>query len=183
VQYGLMLWRQPGGSPALAAVTLACLVASPILLSFDLVLFAVATFRAASTNPDVTRALSDIAWIGSELIWPMLGGGMALAGVLIRRTSRHGGDFPAWLGWLTLLVAAIEPFQIPIIFVKTGPFAANGLFAWYCTVGSWGIWALATGLVMWRSLGPAARQGAVVPGRDGPRATLRVSDLTATKGS
>jgi hypothetical protein len=183
VQYGLMLWRLPGGSPAVAAVALACLVASPILLSFDLVLFAVAAFRAASTSPDVTRALSDVAWIGSELIWPMLGAGMALGGVLILRTRREPGAFPGWLGWLGLVVAAVEPFQIPIIFVKTGPFAADGIFAWYFTVGSWGVWALASGAVMWRSLGPVAPPRGVQAGREEPRATLITSDLAATKGT
>jgi hypothetical protein len=100
----------------------------------------------------VTRALSDIAWIGSELIWPMLAAGMALAGILILRTYRHPGAFPAWLGRLSLAVAAVELFQIPIIFIKTGPFAADGAFAWYSTTGTWGVWALATGTAMWRLL-------------------------------
>lgn len=153
VQLGLMLWRLEGGSHAMAAVALVSLVASPILLSFDLAIFSVAAFRPAETSPDVTRALSDIAWIGSELIWPMLAAGMALAGILILKTQGSTGAFPRYLGWFSLFDAMVEMFQIPIIFVKSGPFAADGLFAWYATVSTWGVWAIGLSFAMYRILG------------------------------
>jgi hypothetical protein len=158
VQYGAMLWRldrtcPDGGSTVVVAVTITSLLASPILLSFDLAIFSIGAFRPTSTSPDVTRALSDVAWIGSELIWPMLAAGMALGGLLMLRTRHQAGGFPAWLGYYSLVAAAIELFQIPIIFVKTGPFSASGAFAWYSTTGSWGVWAIALSAVMWRALG------------------------------
>jgi len=157
VQYGAMLLKldraSPEGSLVVVAVTVASLAASPILLSFDLAIFSIAAFRPTSTSPDVTRALSDVAWIGSELIWPMLAAGMALGGMLMLRTRRQPGGFPAWLGYYSFLAAVIEFFQVPIIFVKTGPFSASGAFAWYSTTGSWGIWAVALSFVMWRILG------------------------------
>jgi hypothetical protein len=156
VQYGLMLWRLKDGSTAVAAVAMASLIASPILLSFDLAIFSIAAFRPTVTSPDVTRALSDVAWIGSELIWPMLAVGMALGGVLILRTQGQPGAFPAYLGWFSLFDAAVELFQIPIIFVKTGPFAADGVFPWYATVGTWGVWAVSLSVAMWRILGRTA---------------------------
>src|SRR6516165_7116518 len=87
VQFCLMLWRLEGRSHAVTAVTVASLAASPILLSFDLAIFGVAAFRPGETSPDVTRAMSDVAWLGSQHIWPMLALGMALAGVLIIKTG------------------------------------------------------------------------------------------------
>lgn len=161
VQYGLMLWRLPGGSPAVAAVAIACLVSTPVLLAFDLAIFSVAAYRPTDTSPDVTRALSDVAWIGSELIWPMLAMGMALSGALLLRTRGGLGAFPAYLGWFSLFDAVVELGQIPIIFVKSGPFAADGLFAWYATITTWGLWALCVSVAMWRILG-AARPARVV---------------------
>lgn len=163
VQYGYTLWKlnaasQDGGSPILVIVTVVSLLASPILLSFDLAIFAIAAFRPTTTSPDVTRALSDVAWISSELIWPMLAAGMCLGGILMLRTRRQRGGFPAWLGWYSLIAAAIEFFQIPIIFVKTGPLSGNGPFPWYSTTFSWGIWAICIGASMWRSLGAPAEQ-------------------------
>ncbi len=62
VQFCLMLWRLEGGSRAVTAVTVASLVASPILLSFDLAIFGVVVFRPGEISPDVTRAMSDVAW-------------------------------------------------------------------------------------------------------------------------
>jgi hypothetical protein len=153
VQFGLMLWRLQGGSRAVTAVTIASLLSTPILLAFDLAIFSVAAFRPTHTNPDVTRALSDIAWIGSELIWPMLCAGMALSGVLILKTRGTAGAFPVYLGYFSLFDAVVELFQIPIIFVKSGAFAADGIFPWYSTITTWGVWAVSLSVAMLRMLG------------------------------
>jgi hypothetical protein len=153
VQFCLMLWRLEGGSRAVTAVTLASLAASPILLSFDLAIFGVAAFRPDETNPDITRALSDIAWLGSQHIWPMLMLGMALAGILILKTQGRSGSFPSWLGYFSLVVAVCELGQLPIFFVKSGPFSGDGAGAWYLATFSWGPWILAAGWAMYRVLG------------------------------
>ena len=65
-----------------------------LVFATGLAIFSIAAFRPTSTSPDVTRALSDVAWIGSELIWPMLAAGMALSGMLMLRTSKQPGGFP-----------------------------------------------------------------------------------------
>lgn len=159
VQLGLTLRRLPGGSPTVAAVTIACLASTPVLLAFDCAVFAIAAFRPTDTSPDVTRALSDLAWISSELIYPMLAMGMALTGVLLLKTRGAPGAFPAYLGWFCLFDAVVEFGQAPIIFVKTGPFAADGVLSWYAAITTWGLWALALSVAMWRSLGsPVAAQ-------------------------
>lgn len=153
VQFCLMLWRLEGGSRAVTAVTVASLAASPILLSFDLAIFGVVAFRPSETSPDVTRAMSDVAWLGSQHIWPMLAAGMALAGILIVKTQGRSGSLPAWLGYFSLVVALCEFGQLPIFFFKTGPFSGNGVGAWYLATFTWGPWILAAGWAMYRVLG------------------------------
>lgn len=153
VQFCLMLWRLEGGSRAVTAVTVASLAASPILLSFDLAIFGVVAFRPSETTPDVTRAMSDVAWLGSQHIWPMLAAGMALAGILIVKTQGRSGSLPAWLGYFSLVVALCEFGQLPIFFFKTGPFSGNGVGAWYLATFTWGPWILAAGWAMYRVLG------------------------------
>jgi uncharacterized membrane protein YidH (DUF202 family) len=153
VQFCLMLWRLEGGSRAVTAVTVASLAASPILLSFDLAIFGVVAFRPSETTPDVTRAMSDVAWLGSQHIWPMLAAGMALAGILIVKTQGRSGSLPAWLGYFSLVVALCEFGQLPIVFFKTGPFSGNGVGAWYLATFTWGPWILAAGWAMYRVLG------------------------------
>jgi hypothetical protein len=153
VQFCLMLSRLEGGSRAVTAVTLASLAASPILLSFDLAIFGVAAFRPGETNPEITRALSDIAWLGSQHIWPMLMLGMALAGILILKTQGRSQSLPSWLGYFSLVVAVCELGQLPIFFVKSGPFSGDGAGAWYLATFTWGPWILAAGWAMYRVLG------------------------------
>jgi hypothetical protein len=158
VQFGLMLWRLEGGSHVVSAVTIATLAASPILLSFDLAVFGIAAFRPEDTSPDVTRALSDLAWLGSQLIWPMLALGMAVSGLLIIRTQGKPGSFPAWLGYFGLVCAVAELGQAGIIFDKSGPFAGDGALSWYLATFTWGPWILAAGWVMYRMLAREATQ-------------------------
>jgi uncharacterized membrane protein YidH (DUF202 family) len=153
VQFCLMLWRLEGGSRAVTAVTVVSLAASPILLSFDLAIFGVAAFRPSETSPDITRAMSDVAWLGSQHIWPMLALGMALAGVLIIKAQGRSGSLPTWLGYFSLVVALCEFGQLPIFFFKTGPFSGNGVGAWYLATFTWGPWILAAGWAMYRVLG------------------------------
>ncbi|TAM65654.1 hypothetical protein [Mycobacterium sp.] len=152
VQFCLMLWRLEGGSRAVTVVTVASLAASPILLSFDLAIFGVVAFRPGDTSPDVTRAMSDVAWLGSQHIWPMLALGMALAGVLIIRTQGRAESLPGWLGYFSLVVALCEFGQLPIFFFKTGPFSGNGVGAWYLATFTWGPWIVAAGWAMYRVL-------------------------------
>jgi hypothetical protein len=153
IQFGLMLRRLEGGSGIVSAVTVFSLAASPVLLSFDLAIFAVAAFRPATTAPMVTQALSDVAWLSSQHIWPMLTVAMALSGWLILRTQGQPESLPRWLGWFGLLCALCEFGQIPIFFVKTGPFSGNGAAAWYLATFSWGPWILAAGIAMLQVLG------------------------------
>jgi hypothetical protein len=103
------------------------------------------------------------------LIWPPLAAGMALTGVIIFKSRRQVGAFPAWAGVLSYLAAIAEPGQAVIIFNKSGPFAPNGAGSWYLAVFTWGPWIVALSIQMSRMLaqqhrlGTADRQAALVP--------------------
>ncbi|MGW5514352.1 hypothetical protein [Nocardia africana] len=151
LQLGYKLW-QADCSRIATIVAIVSLATTPILLSFDLAFFAVAVYRAGEASPDVTQAFSDVAWIGSMLIWPPLGFSMFLIGVLILRQRTQPAAFPMWLGWLSIVVAGVEPGQAGIIFEKSGPFAPNAISTWYAAVFTWGIWIIALTVVMVRRL-------------------------------
>lgn len=152
IQLGAMLRRLEGGSGLVAIVATVGTVSIPILLAFDCAVWAVAAYRPEATSPDVTRAFSDLGWISSMLIWPPLAAGMALTGVIIFRSRRTTGAFPAWAGWLSYLAAIAEPGQLPIIFNKSGPFAPNGAGSWYLAVFTWGPWIVLLSIQMFRML-------------------------------
>src|SRR5258708_5155125 len=83
IQLGAMLRRLEGGSGLVAIVATVGTVSIPILLAFDVAVWAVAAYRPGTTSPDVTRAMSDLGWISSVLCWPPLASGMGLAVVLL----------------------------------------------------------------------------------------------------
>lgn len=149
VQVGVMLWRRVELSRAAILVGVISLITTPTLLAFDITFFGIAAYRAGQVSPDVTQALSDIAWIGSMLIWPPLMAGMAILGVLVLQI-KGPSTFPRWTGWLSLFVAAAEPFQAAIIFFKDGPFGPRGWTTWYAAVFSWGAWIIALAVVLLR---------------------------------
>ena len=147
-----MLWRLDSGSHVATLVTIVCLAASPILLSFVIAIFAMPAYRPTEINPDVTLMISDLAWIGSMLIWPHLCVAMLMVGIIILKTQGRPESFPAWSGWVSIIAAAIEPFQGAILFTKSGPLAPDGLLTWYAAVFSWGPWILLLSIAMLRIL-------------------------------
>jgi hypothetical protein len=160
IQLGAMLRRLEGGSGLVAIVATVGTVSIPILLAFDCAVWSVAAYRPETSNPDVTRAFSDLGWISSMLIWPPLAAGMALTGVVIFKSRRQVGAFPLWAGWLSYLVAFAELGQAGIIFYKSGPFAPNGAGSWYLAVFTWGPWIVLLSVQMSRMLAQQHRLGA-----------------------
>ena len=118
LQLGVMLWRLDSGSHIATIATTVSLASSPIILSFNIPIMSIAAYRPADINPEITRAISDLAWLPSELIWPQLCVAMVLIGIIILKTQGRPESFPAWTGWLSLIAAAIEPFQAAIVFLK-----------------------------------------------------------------
>jgi hypothetical protein len=140
IQLGAMLRKLEGGQGLVTIVATVGITTIPILLCFDCAVWGVAAYRPMDTTPDVTRALSDVSWISSMLIWPPLCMGMILVGIVILKTRHLPGGFPKWLGWFSIFVGCVEPGQAGIIFDKTGPFAPDGLGSWYLAVFTWGPW-------------------------------------------
>jgi hypothetical protein len=152
IQLGAMLRRLEGGSGLVAIVATVGTISIPILLVYDVVVWAIAAYRPQDTSADVTRAFSDLGWISSMLIWPPLAAGMALTGVIIFKSRGQAGAFPVWLGWFSYIVAIAELGQAPIIFYKSGPFAPDGAGSWYLAVFTWGPWIIALSIQMSRML-------------------------------
>ena len=161
IQLGAMLRRLEGGSGLVAIVATVGTISIPILLVYDVVVWAIAAYRPQDTTADVTRAFSDLGWISSMLIWPPLAAGMALTGVIIMKTRRQAGAFPVWLGWFSYIVAISELGQAPIIFYKSGPFAPDGAGSWYLAVFTWGPWIIALSIQMFRMLAQQQKLGAL----------------------
>jgi hypothetical protein len=153
LQLGMMMKKLEGGSGLVSIVATVGITSISVLLTFDCAVWAIAAYRPASTNPDVTRAMSDLGWISSMLIWPPLCLGMVLVGIIILKRQGLPGSFPKWLGWFSLFVGVCEFGQAGIIFTKTGVLAPNGLGSWYLAVFTWGPWIILMSIEQFRILG------------------------------
>lgn len=159
IQLGVMFARRPELSRPAIVVAMVSLLSTPVLLAFDLTFFALAAYRAGDISPEITQGFSDVAWIGSMLIWPPLTASMVMIGILILQLDRPA-FIPRWLGWYSLWCAAAEPFQGLIIFFKHGPFGPRGITTWYLAVPTWGFWIVALSIVMVRVI--ASPKGSTV---------------------
>jgi hypothetical protein len=155
MQLGAMLWRLERGSRIATLAATVGLVSTPLLGTLDIAVFCVAAYRPSDINPEITRALSDVAWIASMLIWPPLMFGMIAVGIIILKTQGHRYSFPKWTGWASIVTGLMEPHQAAIIFTKTGLFAPDGLMSWYGAVFTWGPWIFLMGVAMIRMLNKA----------------------------
>jgi hypothetical protein len=151
IQLGVMLWRRRELSRPAIVAAMASLLSTPVLLAFDLTFFAMAAYRADHISPEIIQGFSDVAWIGSMLIWPPLAASMVVIGILILQLDPPA-FVPRWLGWYSLWCAAAEPFQGLIIFFKHGPFGPRGITTWYLAVPTWGFWIIALSIVMVRAV-------------------------------
>jgi hypothetical protein len=83
---------------------------------------AVAAYRPQGVNGEITRAMSDLFVLSGVAAIPAFTAFFAAAAIVILRT----GAFPAWLGWLLVVAAAVQPLTFGALFTKTGAFAGDG---------------------------------------------------------
>jgi hypothetical protein len=154
IQYSLMLWRlDPGvGHRVLTAGVGFCAMTIPFLMMVVTAFWTVAAYHAGSGDPQITRAMSDLGYIGS-FIWfwtaivTMAGGGWLM---LKFRGGPH--TFPSWLGRLGIVGGMTQAPAICVHFFHTGIWSLNGLLGWYVPLGGWFVWMLAVCPIMLRML-------------------------------
>jgi hypothetical protein len=101
----------------------------------------VAAFRE-ELSPETVRMLNDLAWV------PFVGltsTAVILAfsiGMAIFSDQRDTPVFPRWLGWFNVWAATMFTPGSLCVFFKHGPFAYNGLIAWYLPVCVFSIWGV-----------------------------------------
>jgi hypothetical protein len=127
----------------LAYVQLVCGFALLLLVLLPIALIALAAFRP-ERPAESTQLLNDIAfftlfWVFSTPVVEYLSMG---AFSLLDRSERP--LFPRWAGWFDLAVAAIFVTGAPVLFVKEGPFAWDGILAFWAVLFAFSGWVLVT---------------------------------------
>jgi hypothetical protein len=132
--------RMGGRHQALAATQLASgvLTFTPLFLSG--IFFAVAAFRP-ERPPGEILLLSDLGWLFLVMPTPGFLVGLAALGFAILGDTSEQRVFARWVGYFNFWVGILGLGGVMIPLFKTGPFAWNGLFAYWLPLVAFGVWA------------------------------------------
>jgi hypothetical protein len=119
------LLRIATGTPRLPSIVLAGGLLAGATLLVGSTSEAVAAYRPQAVDPGLTRAFSDVFVLAGVAGIPGFIAFFGASALVILRT----GAFPAWLGWLLLVAAAVQLLTFGALFTKTGAFAGDGVLA------------------------------------------------------
>lgn len=107
----------------------------------------ITTFRL-DRSPELTQTLNDIAWLnivgGLTIYLPTL---FTISIASFMDDSKNP-VFPRWFGYMCLLVFFGQASGQLVFFFKTGPFAWNGLLAFYIPMIAFFVWFVVTFYLM-----------------------------------
>lgn len=148
------LKRIEGSTPLLPYAQLSAGSMGIMFFILPAIFFLITAYRP-DRPPEITYLMNDISWIFTVLPWPMAFMQNICIGLAVISDKSANPIFPRWLGffnfWLALMLV---PASI-LIFVKSGPFAWNGLFAFWIPANVFGIWF---GVMLWLLLKAIKRQ-------------------------
>lgn len=125
-----------------------------LLFALPFMVMAAAAFRAERSAEGVLL-LNDLAWlplvgIGSPAIVQCL-----VIAIAVLRDRRAEPVLPRWVAYFNIWCAVLFFPGTTIIFFQTGPFAWNGLFAFYVPLTVFTAWFL---VMAWALLGSVSRE-------------------------
>jgi hypothetical protein len=138
--------------PALVYIQVGCVAIGTLTGVIDMTIWAVAAFRPQQTSAQTLLLLNDIGWflflfaISPFCLW------LLTVGIAILTDGTAEPVFPRWLGFLSLWAALLSVPAGLILFFKHGPFAWNGLIAFYIPLVVFFVWLVAINIYVFREL-------------------------------
>lgn len=135
----LHLRRIEGGSPLMTYTQLSAGSVGILFFIIPAVCFLITAFRP-DRPPELTYLMNDFSWIITVIVWPPAFMQNVSIGVAILRDGSPNPIFPRWLGYFQFWVALLFVPGSLLPFFKTGPFAWNGIFAFWIPGGVFSAW-------------------------------------------
>lgn len=131
--------RMSGGSSTLAYTQLVSGSMSVAIVLFPVMLWTVASFRP-ERSPELVQLLNDMAWLITAM--PFAPGVIqnVTIGIAILSDKSPQRIMPRWVAYMNFWMAALFLPSILMVFFKTGPFAWNGLLAFWLPLAAFSIW-------------------------------------------
>jgi hypothetical protein len=176
----VQLRRIEGRSPASAycQMTLGGLLILELIV--PLMIMATAAFRPDRSESAI-QTLNDLGWL---LLVGVVSTGvveLAVIGFAILGDRHRKPVFPRWGGALNLLCALAFAGGALSICFSTGPFAWNGLVAYWIPVFAFGFWILGMSILLLRAIASQELEEATAPVGDGagPESFVDVARLSS----
>jgi hypothetical protein len=147
---GILIARIERQSPVLAVSQIALGLANVLLFYIPTILWQTAAFRP-ERDPAVTQALNDAAWLA--IMWPFALAAMqniVVAAAVLSDQARVP-VLPRWFGYLNVWTAISLATGAAIPFLKSGPFAWDGLFGFWLPTVCYLAWIATTSALMIRA--------------------------------
>jgi hypothetical protein len=122
-------------------------------------LFTAAAYRPGDRPDEVLRAINDLAWlpfIGN--FPPALMQTLAITCAVLGQREGTPEIFPRWVGYYNLWTAVLFLPGGLVIFFRSGPFAWNGVFAFWLPAVVFGAWFIVMALVLRKAIAAADRE-------------------------
>ncbi len=126
-------------TPVLSYAQFGAGIASILLFLIPALIWSVAAYRP-ERSPEITQALNDIGWFFFVMPFVLAFVQNLALGFTIIGDKRARPVFPRWVGFFNFWIALLFVPGCLLTFFKTGPFAWNGLIAFWlpaCIFGPW----------------------------------------------
>ena len=148
----VQLRRIEGPYSVLAYAQLILGVCALLEAIFPMTLLCLASFRAQEMSPDALRLLNDMCWMPFIGAWFTVVPQWAVTGIAILQDRRERLIFPRWVGYANLWVALLSLPSTGLYFFKAGPFAWDGLLAFWLAGAAFFGWAIFMALALVRAI-------------------------------
>ena len=138
-QLGLMMARIEGPMPLLAICQIMGGALTVAVLSFPLAIWVASAYRP-DMDPQIIRAMNDMAWMTFDLTWALTSVQMIAAGLVGLADKSAVPLFPRWACYLSFEGAIGFIGITGVAFFKSGPFAWDGIFAFWVPFLPWVLW-------------------------------------------
>lgn len=121
-----------------------------LTVMFPVMLFAATAFRP-ERDPAITQTMNDLGWLIIIPAFPTFIAqfGAIAAGVFQDRSERP--PFPRWAGYFNLWIAVLFTPGGAAYFFRSGPFAWDGLLAFWVAAGAFFVWLIVMSWLLLRA--------------------------------
>jgi hypothetical protein len=132
--------RIPGVPTALIHLQIAAYASAMLLIAGPCMIWWVAAFRPAEMPAGTIQMLNDFGWISFLVGWVPFVTWYTATGAAILCDTSPDPIYPRWAGYLGLVLGLGQSSASLLIYVKTGPFAWNGIFSWWLPATEFFLW-------------------------------------------